>query len=121
MHFVVKMHSRNLGEINFIFSDDNYILKINQDFLSHDYFTDIITFNYNESTRLSGDIFISIDTVKRNAEKFSVNFENELLRVMIHGILHLIGFDDKSKSDSEVMRKEEDNCLEIYYSKSFLK
>jgi metalloprotein, YbeY/UPF0054 family len=121
MHFVIKMHSKNLGEINFILSSDDYILKINQDFLSHNYFTDIITFNYNEGISLSGDIFISIDTVRKNAEIYKVSFENELLRVMIHGILHLIGFDDRSMVDRDVMRNEENRCLDIYYSKSFLK
>ncbi|MFD1292868.1 rRNA maturation RNase YbeY [Lutibacter holmesii] len=104
------------GEINYIFCDDAYLLKLNVEFLEHDTFTDIISFDYTLGKLISGDIFISVERVRENAKKFSQPFENELNRVVIHGILHYCGFKDKSASDKEVMRAEEDNCLSLFKS-----
>ena len=100
------------GTINYIFSSDEYLLKLNQQYLEHDTYTDIITFDYSTGKVLSGDIFISIDRVKENALKFKKTFENELHRVMIHGILHLCGFKDKTDAESKEMRQREDHYLE---------
>ncbi len=119
--FVVESHHKKLGEINFVFASDEYVIEINREYLKHNYFTDIITFNYNSLDLVSGDIFISVDTVKRNANTYSVSFVNELHRVIIHGVLHLIGFDDKTEELQMIMKEQEDRSLEILYSKSFLK
>lgn len=119
--FIVGSHQKQIGELNFVFASDEYVIEINREYLKHNYFTDIITFNYNTSDILSGDIFISIDTVRKNANTYGVSFVNEVHRVMIHGVLHLIGFDDKSDTLKAIMRKQEDTSLEILYSKSFLK
>ena len=89
-------YDRKIGEIAFIFCSDERILEMNNQYLHHDYYTDIITFDYNEGKVISGDIFISLDTVKSNAEEFKVSFDNELKRILIHGILHLCGQDDKT-------------------------
>jgi rRNA maturation RNase YbeY len=88
-------------------------LEINQTYLHHDFYTDIITFDYSEGDRISGDIFIGIDTVRSNAEKYGTNFDDELHRVIIHGILHLCGLKDKSEADSKKMREAEDKALSI--------
>ena len=100
------------GTINYIFSSDEYLLKLNRQYLEHDTYTVIITFDYSTGKVLSGDIFISIDRVKENALKFKKTFENELHRVMIHGILHLCGFKDKTDAESKEMRQREDHYLE---------
>lgn len=113
---IVLSNNFKIGTVSIVFCSDTYILKINNDFLNHDYFTDIITFNYNELNILSGDIFISLDTVKTNSLQYSTSYENELLRVIIHGILHLIGFNDKSESDLLEMRSKEDESLLVYYN-----
>ncbi len=113
---IVNKYGYKLGEINYIFCSDKYILEINRQYLNHDYFTDIITFNYNNDKLISSDIYISIDTVAKNAEYYNVKFENELNRVMIHGILHLLGFDDKSEDEKIVMRKKEDEALDFLSS-----
>ena len=113
---IVNKYGYKLGEINYIFCSDKYILEINRQYLNHDYFTDIITFNYNNDKLISSDIYISIDTVAKNADYYHVNFENELNRVMIHGILHLLGFDDKSEDEKIVMRKKEDEALDFLSS-----
>ena len=99
--------------ISIIFCSDNYILDVNQKYLQHDYFTDIITFDYCEGDRLSGDLFISVDTVKENALEYGTEFQEELHRVIVHGILHLIGYDDHSPEDIEVMRKKENYYLSL--------
>src|SRR6056297_701130 len=99
----IKQEKSIPGEINFIFTSDNYLLTINKQYLSHHYLTDIITFNYCVDTLVNGDIFISIDTVKNNSLQFGVSFEEELHRVMIHGILHLAGYDDHSDEEKEQM------------------
>jgi probable rRNA maturation factor len=100
------------GEISYVFCSDNYLLSINIEHLKHNTYTDIITFNYNEEDRISSDIFISIDRVKENASKFHITFAEELARVMIHGVLHLIGFNDKTEDEKQKMRLQEDNSLE---------
>lgn len=113
---IAAHYSKNLGVINFIFCDDDYILSVNQQYLKHDYYTDVITFDYCEGNQLSGDIFISLDTVKFNSEKFGVTYENEFCRVICHSMLHLIGFKDKSEEDSREMRQNENNCLDLLKS-----
>jgi probable rRNA maturation factor len=102
------------GEINYIFCSDAYLLKMNLEHLNHDSFTDIITFNYCEDNVVNSDVFISIDRVKENAETFKCSFENELNRVMIHGVLHLVGYDDKSDDDKQIMRAKEDFYLNLH-------
>jgi len=113
---VIKRHKKKVGDINFIFCSDKYLLQINIDYLKHNYFTDIITFNYNESHYISSDIFISIDTVMYNAKEYNVPFEHELKRVMVHGILHLLGFDDKTSSQQIEMSQKEDEALNNFDS-----
>ena len=102
---------KELGEINYVFMNDEDLLKTNIEFLDHHTYTDIITFDYCEGELLNSDIFISIDRVNENATKFDTTFENELHRVMIHGVLHLCGYKDKSKKDAELMRKKENAAL----------
>ncbi len=104
------------GEINYIFCDDDYLLKLNVEFLDHDTLTDIISFDYTLGKLISGDIFISIERVSENAKKFNQTTENELNRVIIHGVLHYLGFKDKSEKDSLQMRQEEDKCLNLLNS-----
>lgn len=104
--------SRKLGRINIIFCSDNYLLDVNMKFLQHDYYTDIITFDYCEKDILSGDLFISIDSVRDNADFFGTTFENELDRVIVHGILHLIGYDDHTEEEQKIMRSKENYYLE---------
>ncbi len=107
----IRTEDKRLGEINYIFCNDQYLLKKNQEYLQHDTFTDIITFDYTEENRLSADIFISIERVKENAINFAVPFENELKRVIIHGVLHLVGYKDQSEEDAESMRSKENFYL----------
>lgn len=104
-----------LGELNYIFCDDSYLLNINQTFLKHDDFTDIITFDYTARDMVSGDIYISVERVKENAEAYGVSFQNELLRVMAHGILHLVGYKDKSKAHATVMRTKEEEKIKMFH------
>lgn len=104
------------GALNFIFCNDSFLLEINKKYLQHNYYTDIITFDYTEQADkktkiVSGDVFISIDRVKENAKGLGITFDNELKRVMIHGVLHLIGYADKAPADKKKMRKKEDNYL----------
>ncbi len=107
---------KEIGEINYLFCDDNYILDVNRQFLQHDYLTDIITFDDCEHPVLSGDIVISIERVRDNAKEFKVPVQTELLRVLIHGILHLCGYKDKSKKEETVMRGKEDFYIQKYYN-----
>lgn len=100
------------GNINYIFCSDEYLLDINKKFLSHDYYTDVITFDYCEEDVISGDIFISVDSVRDNAAHYGVTFERELDRVMVHGVLHLIGYDDHCDEDIAEMRAKEDHYIE---------
>jgi rRNA maturation RNase YbeY len=113
LKIVIETLGFKVGDINYIFCSDNEILKINNQYLGHNYFTDIITFPYLDNKLVSSDIYISIDTVKANSEKFKQSFTSELNRVMVHGVLHLIGFDDKSKIDKVKMREEENRCLDL--------
>jgi len=101
-----------LGSINYIFTSDNYLLNVNKEYLNHDYFTDIITFNYCQENLINGDIYISIDTVENNSQRFDVSFLDELHRVMIHGVLHLIGFDDITEEQKQIMKQKENEYLE---------
>lgn len=123
---VADTYSFKVKSLNFIFSSDEYILDINKRFLCHDFYTDVITFDtsqYDTASRnipdniICGDIFISIDTVKSNSHIFDVSFENELYRVMIHGVLHLIGFDDLNDSDFDRMKEQENIALSLLYEK----
>ena len=109
---VAADYGKKLGEIAFVFCSDARILEVNKQYLNHDYYTDIITFDYTEASVISGDIFISIDTVKSNAEEFSQNFITELHRIIIHGILHLCGQDDKTPELRLEMTRKENAALE---------
>lgn len=100
-----------LGEISVIFCSDAYLLDMNRKYLGHDYFTDIITFDYSEGELLSGDLFISVDTVRSNASFYSVEFDDELDRVIVHGLLHLIGYDDHSEEEFAAMKEKENYYL----------
>jgi len=108
---VVQNYGKKIGEVAYIFCDDKKILEINKKYLNHDYYTDIITFDYSEKNIISGDIFISVDTVKSNSDEFNTLFINELHRVMIHGILHLCGENDKTPAEQQIMRQKEDKAL----------
>ena len=109
---VVSSFQKELGVINVVFCNDQYLLKINQTYLNHDYFTDIITFNYNENNLISGDLFISIDRVKENAINQKMEFNVEIHRVIVHGVLHLCGLNDQSKQEKEIMRGRENLFLQ---------
>lgn len=113
LQLVAADYSLELGTISFIFCNDDYILDVNRKYLNHDYYTDVITFDYREGKILSGDVFISLDTVQSNALEFDATYENELHRVIVHSVLHLIGFKDKSDEDVKEMRQNENHCLEL--------
>jgi rRNA maturation RNase YbeY len=111
---VATKAKKNCGEINFIFCSDKYLLTLNRDYLSHDYFTDIITFsNSPDKQTISGDVFISIDRVRENAKSFRCSITDELHRVMIHGVLHLSGYKDKTRAESLMMRGMENKMLSL--------
>ena len=114
LKLVAESEVYTLGNVSVIFCSDNYILDINQRFLQHDYFTDIITFDYSEGSKISGDLFISVDSVKENSIEYGTDFEDELHRVIVHGILHLIGYDDHTDEDIKIMRSKEDYYLSLY-------
>lgn len=105
---------KKLGDISYIFCDDNYLLEINRQYLQHDTLTDIITFDYVEGSVLNGDIYISVERVRENAGIFQVPFEQELVRVLAHGLLHLCGYGDKSEKESKVMRSKEEFAIGLY-------
>jgi rRNA maturation RNase YbeY len=107
----ILKYNYTLGEVNYIFCDDNYLHKLNVEFLNHDTLTDIISFDNTVGKLVSGDIFISIERVKENAIDFNVSYEEELHRVMIHGVLHYLGFKDKSDEDKKAMRNAENDAL----------
>ena len=113
LKLVAESEICRLGDINIIFCSDPYILQINLQYLSHDYFTDIITFDYSEKPIISGDLFISVDSVRENAEFYGTEFPEELHRVIVHGILHLIGYDDHTDEDSAMMRSKENYYLDV--------
>lgn len=105
---VINSYKKEIGDISIVFCSDEQLLEINKQYLKHSYFTDVITFNYNSNDVISGDIYISIDRISENARNFNESFDKELNRVMIHGILHLLGFNDKKSSEKEKMRELED-------------
>ena len=111
LKFVAESETKRLGDVYVIFCSDNYILDVNIKYLQHDYYTDIITFDYCEGNRLSGDLFISVDSVRENAAFYGVEFADELNRVIVHGLLHLIGYDDHTEEDIAVMRAKENYYL----------
>lgn len=113
LKLVAESEIKRLGDINIIFCSDNYILDINLRYLQHDYFTDIITFDYCEGDRLSGDLFISVDSVMENSVFYKTEFEEELHRVIVHGLLHLIGYDDHTEEDQKIMRSKENYYLSL--------
>ena len=114
---VVLSEEKILGEVNYIFCDDEYLHKINVEYLDHDTLTDIISFDYSEGNLVQGDIFISIERVADNASDYDVPFNVELKRVMIHGILHYCGYKDKSDSDEKLMRTKEDEKIKMFHVK----
>lgn len=113
LKMVIESEIKKTGDISIIFCSDNYILDVNMKYLQHDYFTDIITFDYCEGSRISGDLFISIDSVRENAIHYGVDFETELDRVMVHGVLHLLGYDDHSPEDIAMMREKENYYIQM--------
>lgn len=110
---VARNHNRVVGPLTYIFCSDDRIIEVNRQFLNHDYFTDIITFDYSSHKRISGDMFISLDTVKSNAELFQRAYNEELMRVVIHGVLHLCGINDKGPGEREIMEAHENTALAI--------
>ena len=111
LKFVAESEAKRLGDISVIFCSDNYILDVNIKYLQHDYYTDIITFDYCEGNKLSGDLFISVDSVRENASFYGTEFSDELNRVIVHGLLHLIGYDDHTEEDIAQMRAKENYYL----------
>ena len=112
---VILSENKKEGDINYIFCDDEFILEINKQYLNHDYYTDIISFDYSVGNELHGDIFVSVERVQENAEDFNVTFEEELKRVIIHGILHYCGYKDKSEDDEALMRNKEDEKIKMFH------
>lgn len=108
---VAASYGRKVGEIGYLFVDDGKILEVNREYLGHDYYTDVITFDYDENDTVSGDIVISLDTVRSNAQLFGKTYEEELYRVIIHGILHLCGINDKGPGEREIMEAAENKAL----------
>ena len=113
----VANHDKKVGEIAFVFCDDEKILEVNRNFLQHDYYTDIITFDYCEDDVISGDIYISVERVVENAFIHKVEYSIELLRVLAHGVLHLIGFQDKEENSKLEMTQNEDLCITLFFTK----
>ena len=110
---VANQEEKVLGDLTIIFCSDDYLLEVNREHLDHDYYTDIITFDYSDFPIVSGDLFISVDRVKENANDFNVSFEHELHRVIIHGFLHLCGYFDKTNEDELLMRSKENQALSL--------
>lgn len=110
---VAESHHRVVGDINYVFCNDEEILEVNRRYLQHDYYTDIITFDYGRGNVLSGDLYISLDTVRSNAELLGKSYEEELHRVLVHGVLHLVGINDKGPGEREVMEAAEDAALAL--------
>lgn len=111
---LILSENKKLGDINYIFCDDEYLLKVNQDYLDHDYYTDIITFDYVKGKTISGDIFVSLPRILDNASTLSQDFESEFRRVLAHGLLHLCGYKDKTKEEESTMRQKEDFYINRY-------
>lgn len=110
----ITAHTKIPGDINFVFTSSEHIKLINQEYLNHNYFTDVISFDYTEKDLISGDIYISIEEVRKNAEFYQTEAEDELRRVMIHGITHLLGFGDENEEEKEIMRKKENDALHLW-------
>ena len=110
---MAESYGKRIGEIGYLFVNDDKILEVNQQYLGHDYYTDIITFDYSEGKTISGDLYISLDTIFTNADKFGRPYNEELHRVIIHGILHLCGINDKGPGEREIMEAAEDKALEM--------
>ena len=108
---VAATYGKKVGEVGYLFCDDEHILDVNRQYLGHDYYTDIITFDYSTSRRVSGDMVISLDTVRSNSELFGRDYNEELLRVVIHGVLHLCGINDKGPGEREIMEQHENEAL----------
>lgn len=111
---IIEKYDHTSGDLTYIFCSDEYLRNINQKFLSHDYYTDIVTFDYGLGKKVSGDMFISIDRVKENSCFFNVSIEEELLRVIIHGLLHLLGYKDSTDEEKMIMRQIESDCIFLY-------
>lgn len=110
---IITKEKKVTGNISYVFCSDEHLLTINKEYLNHDYYTDIITFDYTDNGIVSGDIFISLDRIKDHAKEYKVTFENELYRVIAHGVLHLIGYNDKTDEDQDLMTKMENESLEL--------
>jgi len=111
---VIEIENREIGEINIIFTSDTFLLEINNQYLDRNYFTDIITFDYGDGKIITGDLYLSIDRIRENAESFNVPVRNELFRIIIHGILHLIGYNDSNVEEKKLMTEREDQYMEIF-------
>jgi probable rRNA maturation factor len=112
---VILSEKKKVGEISYVFCDDDYLLKLNQEHLNHDTLTDIISFDYTMGNEISGDIFISVERVRENATDFNATFDEELKRVMVHGVLHYCGYKDKTEEDSVLMRSKEDEKTKMFH------
>ncbi len=112
---IISQEQKGLGHLDYIFCNDEFLLKLNQEYLNHDDFTDIITFDYSEENIISGDVFISIPRVYDNAQLFEATRDHELLRVMAHGVLHLIGYGDKTTEERRIMRLKEDEMIKLFH------
>ncbi len=112
---VISSENKKEGDINYIFCDDEYILEINKQYLDHDYYTDIISFDYSVGNELHGDIFVSVERVRENAIEFEVTFDEELKRVLAHGVLHYCGYKDKTKEEELIMRSKEDEKIKMFH------
>ncbi len=111
---VIETEGKKLSDVNYIFCTDDYLLEVNKQYLDHDYYTDIITFDYVEGDEISGDIFVSVDRVKDNANEFNVSFDEELRRILVHGVLHLLGYPDKQPEERKKMTAKEDFYLATF-------
>ena len=114
---VILSENKKEGDINYIFCDDEYLLNLNEQYLDHDTLTDIISFDYSVGNELHGDVFISVERVRENAQDFNVTFEDELKRVLVHGVLHYCGYKDKSEQDEQLMRSKEDEKIKMFHVK----
>jgi len=114
---LVAHEGKQLKELSLVFTDDEYLLEVNKQYLNHDYFTDVITFDYSDFPNVSGDVMISLDRVKDNAQSMNLDFETELYRVVFHGTLHLCGYKDKKKEDAAMMRSKEDFYIQMFVSR----